>query len=280
MTTEPRKSILCPNCRRLVSRDETRCPHCGISNPGSKWKSNLWTRNIQEPEGVIRAVIYVNIFMYVVSLLFDLSAVGSSLMNPFTALSPASNSLFLLGASGAIPISGYGRWWTILSAAYLHGSLLHIIFNMIAFRHLSTFVIREYGIFRMLAIFTLSSIVGYTVSYFAGVRLTIGASAAVCGLIGAILYYAKSRGGTYGHAVYTQVSGWLMGLFLIGFMPGINNWAHGGGLVGGIAIGFLLGYSERRPEGYRDKAIAGACAAATLLVLLWALFTGFIYRFS
>ena len=45
-------------------------------------------------------------------------------------MSPGNESLFVLGASGALPVFGYGRWWTVLSASWLHGSVLHIVFNM------------------------------------------------------------------------------------------------------------------------------------------------------
>ncbi len=276
MTPSRRSSILCPNCNKLISRDETRCPHCGLSRPASPLKNNLFTRGLRDPEGVIWAVIYVNAAMYVLSLILHPGAMELSMGSPFTFLSPPTQSLFSLGASGTIPIAGYGRWWTLVSAAYLHGGLLHILFNMFAVRNLGPFVVREYGPYRTFAIFTLSSVLGYTVSYAAGVRLTIGASAAVCGLIGAILYYSKSRGGTYGQAVYSQVVGWLVGLFLIGLMPGINNWAHGGGLAGGLALGFLLGYGDKRREGFFHKALAGVCAAGTVLALLWGVGTGFL----
>ena len=74
--------------------------------------------------------------------------------------------------------------------------------------------------------------------------MTIGASAALCGLIGAALYYGKSRGGTFGQAIYKHTSGWVIGLFFIGLMPGINNWGHGGGLVAGIGTGYLFSYLE------------------------------------
>ena len=90
--------------------------------------------------------------------------------------------------------------------------------------------------------------------------LTIGASAAVCALIGAALYYGKSRGGRYGQAIYRQVIGWVVGLFAFGLIvPGINNWGHGGGILGGILIGYLLGYHEKRQPRAYHKLIAGIC---------------------
>lgn len=273
MLKPSRSSLLCPNCRKLISRDEPRCPHCGLARPGSRLKDNVWTRGLKDPLTLIQGIIVVNAVMFVLSLLLAPGALRMSLGDPFRFLSPAVESLFLLGASGTEPVLVHGRWWTLISAAYLHGGLLHILFNMFALRHLGPFVIREFGPYRTFIIYTLASVIGYGVSFLAGIRFTIGASAAVCGLIGAILFYSRHRGGTYGQAVYSQVVGWLIGLFLIGLAPGINNWAHGGGIIGGIILAAILGYSERRPEGFGHKALAGICALGTLAALVWAVGT-------
>ena len=208
--------------------------------------------------------------MFILSLVFKAGAANLG-FNPFTFLAPDNESLFLLGATGTVPIDRYGRFWTLFSANYLHGGILHIFFNMFAFNQLGPLVVREYGSYRMLTIYTLGGVFGYIVSYWAGIPLTIGASAAVCGLIGAIIYYGKSRGGTYGQALYSQVGGWAVGLFLFGFLvPGINNWAHGGGMVAGALLGFLLGYQERRREILAHKVLAGGCVLFTVLSLTWA----------
>jgi rhomboid protease GluP len=216
--------------------------------------------------------------MYLITLL--LNPLSSSFsMNPLNFLSPSNPSLLLMGATGTIPIDRYHRWWTVLSANYLHGGILHIFFNMMAFRQLAQLVLREYGVHRMFIIYTLGGIVGFGVSYLAGVSLTIGASAAVCALIGASLYFGKSRGGVYGHAVYRQIGGWAVGLFLFGLLvPGINNWGHGGGIVAGALLGFLLGYQEKVGEKFFHKAIAGICLILTILVLVWAVVSGIYYR--
>ncbi|MEJ2033462.1 MAG: rhomboid family intramembrane serine protease [Deltaproteobacteria bacterium] len=249
-----------------------------MAHPGSWWKNNSWTRGLGDADQLIWIIISVNIVMFVLSLALMPRGPGMS-MNPFSFLSPGSQSLFLLGASGTIPIDQYGRWWTLLSANYLHGGILHIFFNMFAFYQLAPLVVQEYGGYRMLAIYTLSGVGGYLVSFLAGVPLTIGASAAICGLIGAILYYAKSRGGAYGNALYRQVGGWVIALFVFGFLVrGINNWAHGGGIAFGVALGFLLGYRERRRENLFHKLLAGGCVLFTLLALLWGVVSAFYYR--
>ena len=279
MSNNQKQSILCPNCRKLISGDEPRCPYCNISNPGSPWKNNPFTRAFSSMEVPILAIIYINVGMYIISLLLNPSSIGMPL-HPLRFLSPGNESLLLLGATGQVPIDSYHRWWSLVSANYLHGSIIHIIFNMLAFRQLAPLVIEEYGSHRMISLYTLGGIIGFFISYLAGVRLTIGASAAVCSLMGALIYYGKSRGGVYGQVIYKQVSGWVMGIFLFGFMlPGINNWGHGGGILAGILLGFLLGYRERRRENLFHKVLFIACVALTLAVLFWAIFSALILRF-
>jgi rhomboid protease GluP len=278
MAGHQRRSILCPNCRKLISTDESRCPYCGISRPGSWWKNSIWTRVFLGTDQLIRTIIYANLGMYVISLLLNPWSTGLSL-NPFSFLSPENKSLLLLGATGTIPIDHLHRWWTLVSANYLHGGALHILFNMVAFRQIAHLVLREYGTYRMLILYTVSGVTGFFVSYLAGVSFTIGASAAVCGLIGATLYYGKSRGGVYGQAIFRQIGGWALGLFLFGLLvPGVNNWGHGGGICAGVILGLLLGYQERARENLYHRILAGVCVALTVLILAWAVVSGIYYR--
>jgi rhomboid protease GluP len=124
-------------------------------------------------------------------------------------------------------------------------------------------------------------VIGFLVSYLAGVSWTIGASASVCSLAGALMYYGKSRGGVYGRALYKQIGIWVILLFIFGILiPVINNWAHAGGIAAGIALGFVLGYQERKKENIFHKLLAGALAILTLLILGWAILSGIYYRFT
>jgi rhomboid protease GluP len=279
MQGDRRKSILCPNCSKLISADERSCPHCGVSRPGARWKNIPITRGLLQSDQLIKTVIYANVGMYLLSLLMNPTRMGLS-ANPFMFLSPSNGALLLLGSTGTIPIDQGHRWWTLVSANYLHGGILHIVFNMIALYQIGPLVLREYGANRLIALYTLGGIFGFLVSYFAGVRFTLGASAAVCSLIGASLYYGKSRGGAYGQAIYKQISGWVVGLFLFGFLvPGINNWGHGGGIVGGIILGYMLSYQERARENLFHKGLAVVCVALTVAVLSWAILSSVYYRF-
>jgi len=274
-----RQSILCPNCRKLISADEAACPYCGISTPGSSWKNLIRTTDYLGGDQIIRTIIYANVAIFVVSIFFNPFHPNVSL-NPLAFLAPSNQTLILLGGTGTIPIDRFHRWWTLLSANYLHGGILHILFNMLALKQIGSLIVREYGVSRMISIYTIGGVLGFWLSYLAGVPLSIGASGAVCSLIGAALYYGKSRAGTYGHAIYRQVMGWVVGLFLFGFIvPGINNWAHAGGLVAGILMGFVLGYQERKRENLLHRMVAFVCIFATAGVLLWATTSALYYRF-
>jgi rhomboid protease GluP len=276
MPSTRRNSLLCPQCRKLVSADEPRCPYCGTARPGAWWKQLVL---FHQPYQVVKTVIVVNAIMYVLALLLFPRYVNLTL-NPLLFLSPSDKSLFLLGATGTIPIDRYREWWTLLSANYLHAGILHITLNMAAFWQLALLAIREYGISRMFIIYTVGGIVGFLISYLAGVPFTIGASAAIFGLVGAILYYGKSRGGVYGRAILRQVGGWVVFLFVFGMLvPGINNWGHAGGLVSGGLLGYLLGYHEKKRESSFQKTLALICMLITALVLGWAVVSAISYRF-
>lgn len=279
MANHQRTSILCPNCRTLVSVQSAQCLQCGTRYPGSWWKNNVVTRGLRNESVIMRALIAVNIVMYVISLLMNLKAIQVS-ANPLGFLSPDPRSLLLLGATGTIPLDDFHRWWTLVAANYLHGGILHLAFNMLALRQLGPLIAQEYGVSRLFILYTLTGIIGFAVSYWAGIRFTIGASAAVCGLIGAALYFGKSRGGTYGQAIYRQVGGWAMSIFIFGFlMPGINNWGHGGGMAAGALLGFLLGYQEQTREQFWHALLAHSLILLTILILAWAVLTGLLDQF-
>ena len=264
-----KKSMLCPNCRRLISNDEPVCPYCGVARPGAPWKRAFAEVISLRRFDPVMAIIAINAAFYLFSLLLNPSALGLS-ANPMTFLSPSDGSLFLLGATGTLPIA-YGRWWTLISAAFLHGGILHIFFNMMALRQLAPFVLDAFGAHRFAILYVWTGVAGFFVSYLAGVPFTIGASAPVCGLIGAILYYGKSRGGFYGEAIYRQALGWVVGLVLFGlFIPGINNWAHGGGIISGLLLAFITGYQERRKETSIHRILGTASIVIAAAALLWA----------
>ncbi len=272
----PRKtSLLCPGCRRLISADEPACPHCGLTRPGAPWRAALGTFGLASRQ-LVPGLIAVNITLYLLSLLLTPAGIGL-VPSPFSFLSPDGRALYRLGATGVLPIAYEGRWWTLVTASFLHGGLLHLFFNMAALWQLGPFVQQIFGTHRFVVLYVASGAAGFLLSYFAGIPFTIGASASLCGLIGAILYYGKSRGGFLGESVYRQATGWIVGLVLFGLLvPGINNWAHGGGLAAGLLAAFALGYEERNGEPAWLAPFGGVTAIGTLVVLVWATVRAFL----
>jgi rhomboid protease GluP len=163
-----------------------------------------------------------------------------------------------------------GRWWTVLSAGWLHGGLLHILFNVMWIRQLAPAVAEMYGPGRMVIIYTVSSVVGFTASSVMGLfpipilgggYFTVGASAAIFGLLGALVYYGK-RGGS--SLVGSQA--WSMALFMFIFgliMPGVDNAAHAGGFAGGYLAGQLL--DPLKPERTDHMLMAIVCLGLSVL---------------
>jgi rhomboid protease GluP len=274
-----KRSMLCPSCRRLISNDEPVCPYCGMARPGALWKRRVVGGLSGPAADPVKLIIAANVVFYVLALLLNPTGLGLS-ANPLQFLSPSDRSLLLLGATGTLPIGFYGRWWTLISASFLHGGILHLFFNMMALKQLAPFVLEEFGFHRFSLLYVWTGIAGFLLSYWAGVPFTIGASASICGLIGAILYYGKSRGGFYGEQIYRQAMGWVVGLVLFGlFFPGINNWAHGGGLVSGLLIAFWTGYRDRRAERFAHRFLGAVSLWLTAAVLLWAILQAVILRF-
>ncbi len=264
------RAILCPRCRQLIGSDETVCSWCGTPRSAPWWNLVNWSRGLLGNDWQLGAIVTLNVLYFALSLLAGVGSGGS-------ILSPGQGSLFLLGATGTYPIDGYGRLWTLISANYLHSGIIHLVFNLMALRQIGPLASGEYGPSRTFAIYSVGGVCGYVVSYLAGVPFTIGASAAICALIGAMLHYGRSRGGAYGNAIYRSVGGWVVTLFIFGLVfPGINNWGHGGGIAGGYLLGMVLGYAERRRENTLHHILAAACAAVTLAVLAWGAFTTFM----
>lgn len=263
------RAILCPRCRQLIGSDESVCSWCGTPRSAPWWRIVNWSRGTLGDEWLLGAIVSLNVFYFALSLLVGMGAGGS-------VISPGQGSLFLLGATGTYPIDSFGRVWSLVSANYLHGGIIHLIFNLMALRQIGPLTEGEYGPSRTFVIYTLGGVCGYLVSYLAGVSFTIGASAAVCALIGAMLHFGRSRGGSYGNAIYRSVGGWVISLFVFGLIfPGINNWGHAGGIAGGYLLGMLLGYGERRRENLLHRALAMACALVTLAALGWGAFSAF-----
>ena len=159
-------SVVCPSCGRLVGVKDDRCWSCGRARPGLLGFGPL-LRRLGEDLGVPQLVVGACAAIYLLMLVTDVA--GVSLELGFNLLAPSQTNAFLFGASGVVPVLGFHRWWTVLSAGWLHGSLLHVGFNMMWAWQLLPVVIRLYGAGRTVIVYLAASVCGFlcsTLAYF------------------------------------------------------------------------------------------------------------------
>jgi rhomboid protease GluP len=262
--------VICTSCGVLVGVNDDRCYNCGRRNPGL-WGFAPALRALGNDMGFVPFVIGTCIVLYALTLAQGGIQMGGGL----SFFAPSIEASFLFGASGAVPIFNFGRWWTVLSAGWLHGGALHIFFNMMVLRQLAPTVADLYGPGRMVIIYTASAIVGFALSSFAGAfvppllflrgsAFTVGASASIAGLIGSLLYYGRRSGSsmTRGFAM-----NYVLMLVLIGFfMNGIDNYAHAGGFGGGYLAARIL--DPLKPERIDHVGIALVCLGASIAAIV------------
>jgi rhomboid protease GluP len=275
-------SVLCPSCGTLVGVRDARCLNCGRLYPGM-WGLSHLLRGIGDDMGFATIVMWSCGALYLATLVVDPEGISTS--GFLSLFSPSLRSLFLFGASGAVPVFGYGRWWTVLSAAWLHGGILHILFNMLWVRDLAPTTARLYGPGRTVLIYTAASITGFLASSVAGAFLTflprflsgagftIGASAPIFGLLGALLYYGRRGGSTH---IDQQAKSLAVVLLIFGFVvPGVDNWAHLGGLGGGYVAARIL--DPLKPERGDHVLAAIVCLALSAAAVIASVIDGLKY---
>ena len=274
-------SVVCPSCGSLVGINDDRCYTCGRRNPGM-WGFAPLLRRFGNDAGFVSLVVYGCGVLYVATLLMSMVlGEGIGMTSVFSLLGPGLRSLEMFGVSGAVPVFIQGHWWTLLSAGWLHGGLLHIFFNMMWVRQLGPATADVYGSARMIIIYVVAGVAGFALSSFTGAFLpipflsgagfTLGASANIFGLLGALVYYGRRSGSSM---VGAQALQYAIVLFVFGLvMRGVDNAAHAGGFIGGYAAGMWL--DPLRPERTDHAAGAAIALGLTALAILASVVTSF-----
>jgi rhomboid protease GluP len=268
-------SVVCASCGSLVGVNDEKCYTCGRRNPGL-WGFGPALRRFGSDLGFVSLITYGCIVIYFLSLVLTMVLGGNILGGGvFSLLGPHPQVNYLLGAAGAAPVFRDGRWWTLLSAGWLHGGALHILFNMMWVRELGPAVGDMYGAARMVIIYTIGCIAGFILSsflgyyapfipFFSGSGQTVGASAPIFGLLGALVHYGR-RGGS--SLVGSTALNYALTMGIFGFiMPGIDNSAHLGGFLGGYLASMWLDPLKR--ERMDHFVIAALCLLATGLAVI------------
>ncbi len=179
---------------------------------------------------VTYVLIGVTIFFYLLQMLSQ--AIASGYDWPFI-LGGKINELIL-----------EGQVWRLITPALLHGSLLHIAFNMYALYSLGSSMERYYGHRRYLLLYIIGAFCGNALSFLLSPKASIGASTAVFALVaaeGVFIYRNRSLFGSRAKTMLTNLLVIVGVNLVIGLQPGIDNWGHLGGLIGGALFAWFAG---------------------------------------
>jgi rhomboid protease GluP len=276
-------SVVCPSCGSLVGVRDDKCYSCGRANPGL-WGFGPALRQLGADFRFAPLVVGVCVTLWAVTLLVSGGGIGTGGL--LSALSPSTAVLLMFGASGAYPVFAAGRWWTVLSAGWLHAGLLHVAMNMYWVWQMGPAITELFGPARTVIIYTAGGVAGFTLSSVAGeyfpnlpflhtAGLTVGASAPVFGLIGALYHYGRTGSSAVKQmAVYIIVQAAVFGLLV----PGIDNYAHLGGFAGGYLTSALLNPMTR--ERGDHVLVAAACLGLSVLAIVLSIITALplLYR--
>jgi rhomboid protease GluP len=267
-------SVVCPACGSLVGVKDERCYTCGRANPGL-WGFGPMLRQLGSDMGFVPLVMTGSVVMFLLSLLLSHGDVSP-------LLGPSGDALFLLGASGAYPVFIGNQWWTVLSATWLHANAVHIVFNMMAARSFGPATAEMIGPARTVIIYTVSGVTGFLLSsvlaryiylpipFFHGSAFVVGASASICGLLGALLHYGQRSGSSF---IVSQIRFYALWFLISGvILPNVDNAAHVGGFLGGYATSWFFNPLTR--ERGDHMIVAALCLAATVLAVIASVVVG------
>ena len=188
-----------------------------------------------------------------------------------TLLGGSTNSAVLieLGAKYNPLILSENEWWRIASSMFLHIGALHLLTNMLSLYYLGTLTEQVFGHRRFFLIYLLGGVVGGLASFAFSENLSAGASGAIFGLFGALLYF----GIVYPKLFWRTIGNGLIVILLINLVISfsashvIDVFAHLGGLVGGFAVSLLVGLPGKKNKHAR---LGGLVLTVILLVgLIW-----------
>ena len=183
---------------------------------------------------VTTVIVAINVIVFVLMVLN-----GAGFITPNTEVA-------LRWGSNFGPLTMDGQWWRLFTSTFIHFGILHLAFNMIALYPTGRMVERMYGSLAFLLLYIFSGLVGSIVSLLWHPLInSAGASGAIFGVFGGLLVFMLNPKNAVPRSIMNAHRNST--IFFIGFnlfngfaQTGIDNGAHIGGLLGGIAIGFLL----------------------------------------
>jgi rhomboid protease GluP len=239
---------MCPNCRAFITRSDRICPYCqtevGPRAIDRREPGALLGGLIPQAHFTTSIILLVNLGLYAATALYSMQS-GNGGWTDIDGL-----TLFRFGAKYRTAIFA-GQWWRLVTAGFLHGGLLHILMNSWVLFDVGAQVEQVYGARRMLVIYFAATVCGFAASTWWSAGLSVGASAGILGLIGAMIALGTRYKTSLGLAIRGQYMRWVIYLLIFGLLPGlrIDNAAHIGGLAAGFGVAYLAGLPSVRDTG-------------------------------
>ena len=257
---------MCPNCRAFITTKDKVCPYCDMKlGPRAidrRMPSDVLGGLIPAAQFTTVVILIINFGLYLSTAVYSMRSGNSSGL-----MSLDSQTLFLFGAKYS-PAIFAGQWWRLVTAGFLHAGVIHILMNSWVLYDLGATTEQFFGTYRMLVIYFVSTVTGFLASALWSMSLSIGASAALMGLVGAMIAFGMQDRTGMGSAIKTMAIRWAIYMLLFGLiLRGIvDNWAHIGGLAGGFVTAYIAG-TPRLVEDGREKFwkyAAYVCIALTV----------------
>jgi rhomboid protease GluP len=264
---------LCPACGTLVGISATRCHECGANlrfslAAVSKKLSGLFG---DHDAPVTSALLIANVFMFGVTWLALASRGEGGGLRILWGM--GGEATYRLGLSVPYSIFIQHEWFRLITAMFLHSGLIHIGFNMMSLMQLGPALEELYGSGRYFFLYVLTGAFGFLISASFG-HVSLGASGALLGLVGAMLAVTTKRGGAFMRDLRARLISSVVILFMLGFSGlGLDNTAHFAGLASGFALGKL--FADRQPmnaqehrRAYAMGWIAGIAVIASFVLMI------------
>ena len=189
----------------------------------------------------------------------------------YSLIGDADNLVFNYSVNGVFVRSG--QIYRLLTGTFIHIDVMHFLCNAYSLYIIGTQIENFYGRSKFLLIYLVSAICGSLLSIAMTNSLSIGASGAIFGLLGAYAYFGYHYRVYFGTVLLRQIVPIIILNLAIGFMvPGIDNFAHIGGLIGGFLISMALGVNSKdTKKQHVNGAILSTLFIAFLIVLAFVL---------
>jgi rhomboid protease GluP len=244
---------MCPNCRAFVTTSDKVCPYC---------QAPIGPRAIdrRNPGEILGGLIPHARFTTMIILLINTALFIAEYVSPQSGLSEAGRS------EPAVLMQG--EWWRLITAGYLHSGIFHILMNSWVLFDLGAEVETLYGTSRLIVFYFVSTITGFFASsHIGGGHFSVGSSAGIFGLIGAMLAFGFTDRSSLGMQVKSLYTRWVVYGLILSFLPGVDFWAHVGGFSGGFIAGWLASTPRARLMWKEPllRVLAGVSIALTAL---------------